>query len=98
MNPCEGSHSVGAKFLDGATPTTLPRSSTNAPPELPGCTGTLIWKKRGSSLAPDNDAISRLASLGANPCKPTLGKPTVATVLPNRARMFGNQVDSILRA
>ncbi len=22
--------------------TTLPRSSTNAPPELPGCTGTLI--------------------------------------------------------
>ena len=49
----------------------------------PGCTGTLIWKYRASSPAPDSDAISPLASLGANPCKPMLGKPTVATVPPN---------------
>ena len=41
--------------LADTTPTTLPRSSTNAPPELPGCTGTLIWKYRASSPAPDSD-------------------------------------------
>ena len=46
-------------------------------------TGTLIWKYRASSPAPDSDAISPLASLGANPCNPMLGKPTVATVPPN---------------
>ena len=34
-------------------------------PRLPGCTGTLIWKYRASSPAPDSDAISPLASLGA---------------------------------
>ena len=51
--------------------------------ELPGCTGTLIWKYRASSPAPDSDAISPLASLGANPCNPMLGKPTVATVAPS---------------
>jgi len=28
--------------LADTTPTTLPRSSTNAPLELPGCTGALI--------------------------------------------------------
>ena len=28
--------------------------------------------------------MSPRASLGANPCRPTLGKPTVATVLPSR--------------
>jgi len=39
----------------------------NAPPELPGCTGTLIWKYRASSPAPDSDAISPLPTLGANP-------------------------------
>jgi len=40
----------------------------------------LIWKYRASSPAPESDATSPLASLGANPCKPMLGKPTVATV------------------
>jgi hypothetical protein len=50
---------------------------------LPGCTGTLIWKYLASSPAPDSDAISPLANLGANPCKPMFGKPTVATVPPN---------------
>src|SRR5262245_5746872 len=70
--------------LADTTPTTLPRSSTNAPPELPGCTGTLIWKYRASSCAPERDATSPLACLGANPCKPMLGKPTVTTVLPKR--------------
>jgi hypothetical protein len=47
----------------------------------------LIWKYRASSPAPDSDAISPLASLGANPCPATagLGKPTVATVPPNLA-------------
>ncbi len=29
-------------------PTTFPRASTSAPPELPGCTGRLTWKYRGS--------------------------------------------------
>ncbi len=47
--------------LADTTPTTLPRSSTNAPPELPGCTGTLIWKYRASSPAPDSND-SRLSS------------------------------------
>src|SRR6266568_1760432 len=74
---------TAASSLADTTPTTLPRSSTNAPPELPGCTGTLIWKYRASSPAPESDAISPLASLGAKPCKPMLGNPTVATVPPN---------------
>lgn len=43
----------------------------------------LIWKYRETSPAPDNAAISSLASLGANPCNPMLGKPTVATEPPN---------------
>src|SRR5258706_7804721 len=35
--------------VERVPPSTLPRSSTNAPPELSGCTGTLIWKYRASS-------------------------------------------------
>jgi len=35
--------------LADATPTTLPRSSTSAPPELPGGTGRLIWKCHASA-------------------------------------------------
>ncbi len=46
--------------------TTRDLPSEDAPPELPGCTGTLIWKYRASSPAPDSDAISPLASLGAH--------------------------------
>jgi len=38
---------------------------------------------RGSSATPDSDAISPLASLGAKPCNPMSGKPTVATVPPS---------------
>jgi hypothetical protein len=33
-----------ASNLAETMPTTLPCSSTSAPPEFPGCTGTLIWK------------------------------------------------------
>ena len=40
------------------TPMTLPRSSTSAPPELPGWMGALIWKCRASSCAPARLAIS----------------------------------------
>jgi hypothetical protein len=39
---------------------TLPRSSTSAPPELPGWMGALIWKCRASSCAPARLAISPL--------------------------------------
>jgi len=38
--------------------------------------------RHGSSAAPASDAISPLASLGANPCNPMSGKP-VATVPPS---------------
>ena len=44
-----GSDPVAASAADASSlaatmPTTFPRASTNAPPELPGCTGRLIWK------------------------------------------------------
>ena len=55
-------------------PTTFPRASTSAPPELPGCTGRLIWKYRGSSAAPASDAISPVVAvrqhLGRKPVQP----------------------------
>jgi hypothetical protein len=61
---------------------------------LPGCTGTLIWKYRASSPAPESDAISPRANFGANPCNPMLGKCTVATVPPNfTARLAASKID-----
>ena len=44
-----GSDPVAASAADASSlaatmPTTFPRASTSAPPELPGCTGRLIWK------------------------------------------------------
>ena len=63
---------------------------------MPGWMGALIWKCRASSCAPARLAISPLASLGAKPCKPVLGKPTVAAVAPSRTPrlvMTGNAVN-----
>ena len=74
-----GSDPVAASAADASSlaatmPTTLPRASTSAPPELPGCTGRLIWKYRGSSAAPASDAISPVVAvrqhLGRKPLQP----------------------------
>ncbi len=35
---------AAASSLAATMPTTFPRASTSAPPELPGCTSRLIWK------------------------------------------------------
>ena len=64
-------------------PTTLPRSSTSAPPELPGCTGTLIWYSSGSSCIPERLLISPRVNFGCQPCNMGSGKPMVNTGSPS---------------
>ncbi len=61
-SPVAFSAAAALSFAD-TIPITLPRSSTKAPPEFPGCRGTLIWKKRGSPEALGNDQLEVMVLL-----------------------------------
>ena len=65
-----------ASSLAATMPTTFPRASTNAPPELPGCTVAVCngGRPQGPSAAPASDAISPVVAvrqhLGRKPLQP----------------------------
>ena len=73
MSPPVISAMRAAFSFDTTTPITLACWSSSGPPELPGCTGALIWKFKGLSRRPDSALISPVVSVGPELSRPDSG-------------------------
>jgi hypothetical protein len=67
------------------TPTTDPSAATTGPPELPGWTGMVIWRKAVSASGPDTAVSEPSENLGAVSAVAPVAKPTVKTKSPGRS-------------
>ena len=66
-------------------PTTYPLLLTSGPPELPGCKGTLIWRRDDSPPIPVKELIVPLVNFGSDPRILVAGYPIVKTSMPTVA-------------
>jgi hypothetical protein len=73
-----------ASSLLATTPTRLPLWSRRGPPLLPGWTGAVICKKRGSSWIPAKALTVPVVICASDANKPRSGKPTTMTSSPGR--------------
>ena len=74
---------------DVIIPTTSPLSFTNAPPEFPGCTGTVICSKDEAPSIPERELTTPSVYFASFPKTELTGKPIVNTLSPVLIDLIG---------